>query len=430
MKFKASIVRIFVLLICSAYTNAEKCNQVLMPENAPAFIWIQNCECPREGDPKHVTIHCKDTRYSNNDAVYHLRSLVNITDLYKNLRELKFTGNTMTILPQNILGNEPHKSFWDLDVLDLSNNKIERISGKSFHTMPMLEKLVLNDNEWEVSEIYPRIFSSFFVLKELQLNFAFSTSSEKATDEQVQNLRTVFEGSELYLLEKLFLERNNLKFVDAAVFQSLPSLKKISLRNNSILTTSELYNATCHEHTFGWAEMEEIEEPCRNLQEFDISLNQLHTITQDFIDELNKNFDFNRLRIGENPFVCDCQLLDFYDWLKRDGNDAKVKDLDKAKCSSPEELKGIKLWDLDRGQLKKCYTRRTNNTNTMEAEHSSHHASAGKVVLAIFLTIASALVVVVLVVKRRQVMEKGSHAVMGVRDFCCPRNYNYKAVEV
>ena len=385
------------------------------------YQWLSECIC-RDGQKPVVYISCDNNGYSPESSTSYLKSFVKMSNLYKNLHELSFTGNMMPKLEPNILENIAHKSFWELIKLDLSNNSIEKISGKAFHTMPMLEVLVLNDNEWEVKEEYPRIFSSFFVLKELHLNFAFSTSSIRPTEVQVQNLRTVFEGSELYLLQKLFLERNSLKFVDAAVFQSLPSLRHISLKNNSILSTRELYNATCHEHTYGWLDEEQIEEPCRYLREFDLSHNQLHTVTRDFLEQLDLNDDFSELRVADNPLVCDCDMIDFYYWWN--GNGKGKVDIDRAKCHSPEHLKGHTLASLTHDQIETC------SWSKADTSTGKSGSSAGRVVLAIFLTLASLVLVAVIIVKRRQIIEKGSGVVTGVRDAFCPRTYSYDAVKV
>lgn len=55
-----------------------------------------------------------------------------------------FTGNSVPILPLNIFGNKTNLT--SLKVIDMTDNKIEEIKGKTFHHVPLVERLILDHN--------------------------------------------------------------------------------------------------------------------------------------------------------------------------------------------------------------------------------------------------------------------------------------------
>ena len=87
---------------------------------------------------------------------------------------LIMTGNRFETLPWNVLGVwENHNK---LEVIDLSNNAIKEIQGKSFHKVTNVKRLILNHNDlYVVSTMkHPRVFSNFVNLEELHLTNAFT----------------------------------------------------------------------------------------------------------------------------------------------------------------------------------------------------------------------------------------------------------------
>ena len=84
---------------------------------------------------------------------------------------LIMTGNRFETLPWNVLGVwENHNK---LEVIDLSNNGIKEIKGKSFHKLTNVKRLILNHNDLFVVS-NPRVFSNFVNLEELHLTNAFT----------------------------------------------------------------------------------------------------------------------------------------------------------------------------------------------------------------------------------------------------------------
>ena len=86
---------------------------------------------------------------------------------------LIFTGNYLEVLPWNVFGTLD--SFPDLRVIDMSNNKISEIRGKSYHHVQHVERLILDFNTLSLDpgKSHPRVFSNFVSLLELHLTDAF-----------------------------------------------------------------------------------------------------------------------------------------------------------------------------------------------------------------------------------------------------------------
>lgn len=62
---------------------------------------------------------------------------------------LIFIGNHVPELPVNIFGSE--KNLTHLKVIDMTDNGIEEIKGKTFHHVPMVERLILDHNSLNLS---------------------------------------------------------------------------------------------------------------------------------------------------------------------------------------------------------------------------------------------------------------------------------------
>ena len=326
---------LFLGLNCIAVAASNACPRDEF-ESDQVSDKFTKCQC--DGPPlRRTKITCTDQHFNGNDSRQMLNSLSNSAHLLDSLEELHFNGNDMEYLPPNVIGNSKLGVFWELDVLDLSRNNISAISGKSFHATPDLQALILDDNEWYVTDRAPRIFSSFFELKTLSLNNAFSSSPDTKTDIQVSTLTDVFEGSEMYWLEYLYLERNKLVEVHESIFQSLPSLRFLSLANNMIVSVHNIWNSSCHEKTY-YTDM--YKERCL-LETLDLSSNRINVIPMALINELQLMKSFKSLNISDNPLNCDCNMAPFILWLQQnESNSAKIHQVHSLECKYPSHLKG------------------------------------------------------------------------------------------
>ena len=87
---------------------------------------------------------------------------------------LLFNGNNIPLLDWNLLGVwDPHLS---LEVIDLTNNQITDITGKAFHKVPNVKRLILDHNNIKITgrHHHRRVLTNFYSLEELHLTNAFT----------------------------------------------------------------------------------------------------------------------------------------------------------------------------------------------------------------------------------------------------------------
>lgn len=223
-----------------------------------------------------------------------------------NVEVVIFTGNFLQTLPWNIFGtiNEyPH-----LRIIDMSNNHIREIRGKTYHHVQQVERLILDHNnisisptDDELNHLHPRIFSNFINLRALHLTDAFADFTSSALS---KDLHSIFVNSNLTKLNKLHLEQNEIvRFKDRNVFCDLPQLMDLHMGDNNLREIN--FNIECLKH----------------LRFLDLERNRFETLNQRDMNALTalSNLpgrgdlvvDFSR-----NPFQCDCSIFDFVNWLR------------------------------------------------------------------------------------------------------------------
>lgn len=130
-------------------------------------------------------------------------------------------------------------TFDDIAVQDSHYLLLFPNSGKTYHHVQQVERLILNHNNLSISSkeedesyLHPRIFSNFLNLKSLHLTNAFSDYS---SPELSQDLHQIFSNSNLTKLIKLHLEQNEISsFKDPNLFCSLPQLEDLHLGDNAL----------------------------------------------------------------------------------------------------------------------------------------------------------------------------------------------------
>ena len=121
---------------------------------------------------------------------------------------LLFNGNNLGQLDWNLLG------VWDdhvkLEVLDLSNNRITDIKGKSFHRVSYVKRLILDHNNLKISGIHfhRRLLTNFVRLEELHLTNAFTEVIDSKW--YLDDLVDILLASNMSKLYKLHLEQNEI----------------------------------------------------------------------------------------------------------------------------------------------------------------------------------------------------------------------------
>ncbi|XP_066150782.1 leucine-rich repeat-containing protein 15 [Euwallacea fornicatus] len=256
-------------------------------------------------------VNCTNTGFTTTEALQVLPEQTNV---------LIFTGNHLNVLPMNIFGDSPYLS--ELQVIDMSNNGIREIKGKTFHHVTKVQRLILNHNNISIAAEddrnfhHPRVFSNFFNLEELHLTNAFAdnTDSKLADD-----LHDIFVNSNLTKLYKLHLEQNEIKgWKDEKVFCDLPNLHDLYLGDNKIPSLN--FKILC----------------LKKLRYLDLEYNNITKFTQkdlDLFDQLQSEPSRSEaltLEIGNNPLKCDAAARNLYLWSQN--TRVKIRNEDLLKC--------------------------------------------------------------------------------------------------
>ncbi|XP_022905498.1 phospholipase A2 inhibitor [Onthophagus taurus] len=262
--------------------------------------------------------YCGDTFYL--ERIYFLvnctgqgfRDPSMLQELPPDTEALIFSGHNIETLPANIFGE--NMNLTKLKAIDMSNNRIKNIKGKTFHHIPNVELLILNHNEIIINDDYndyddtiyhhPRVFSNFINLQELHLTNAFKDN----TDEQLANdLHDIFVKSNLTKLYKLHLEQNEIKrFKDDKVFCNLPSLKQLYLGTNDLQHIN-------------------FDLKCLNLQFLDLENNKITQLSKKDLASFDRSGKSLTVDIRGNPLKCS-QAADLYNWMNRTNVNIRYKE--------------------------------------------------------------------------------------------------------
>lgn len=272
------------------------------------------CSCGRGNYNDHIQyiVNCTNAGFRDTSM---LESLPPQTEV------LIWTGNYVPELPWNVFG--AINLLTNLTIVDMSNNHIREIRGKSYHHVQYVKRLILNHNNLSISRDddefnhhHPRVFSNFINLMELHLTNAFSdnTSAQLSDD-----LHDIFMNSNLTKLTKLHLEQNEIrKFADRRVFCDLPSLKDLHLGDNLL---DELhFNVLCLTH-LRFLDLERNKFTQMKLK--DLNLLDILAKSPGRDTELIIDLTYNQL-------ACDCTINNIQDWLKT--THVKIRNLDSLYC--------------------------------------------------------------------------------------------------
>lgn len=232
-----------------------------------------------------------------------------ITKLFPYIKDdvvnITITGCMLTELPKNTFGSCLHDGSLVLKSLkrvDFSNNSITQIHGKSFHCMSNLERLILQDNEWEV-DMHPTqtgYFTSLPNLKHLDLNNTFDEVWNGSV--HITKLARVFNETNMDKLETLKLGYNeffSFSISAANSFCQLRSLKMLDLSHNNLDYPSLPNKPDCMEM----------------LETLDLSYNKMPVLPYEFMDKLEKLKNLKSVKLDNNPYQCDCGLIETWTWL-------------------------------------------------------------------------------------------------------------------
>lgn len=258
------------------------------------------------------------------------------------LQELHLSSNGLETLPAKFLLPVPQ-----LKVLDLTRNALTRLPPGLFQASATLHTLALNQNQLEVLEtswlqglkalrhldlsgnhlrtLPSGLLANFTDLRILDLgNNQLETVPSDLLRGPLKLERLHLEGNRLQALEQgllepqpnlkyLFLGDNRLATVAASAFRGLKQLDMLDLSNNSLSSVPKGLWASV-----GWPGA------CRDMEDgFDIS---------------------------GNPWNCDQNLDDFYQWLVANQN--KMFFRNNTRCIEPKAMQGQTLLDAAMSHLK------------------------------------------------------------------------------
>jgi Leucine rich repeat len=288
-----------VLLVDACRATAISPTSVYSPAACgPRFQGKCNCGYKEFEDTNRFVVNCTNEGFANTDVLQYLPQETEV---------VIFIGNYLPELGWNVFG--AMNDCYNLSIVDMTNNRIREIRGKSFHHVPNVRRLILNHNNLSISRYdddnvnhhHPRVFSNFINLMELHLTNAFADDSVQL----LENLHDIFINSNLTKLNKLHLEQNEIrKFNDQRAFCDLPSLMDLHLGDNRL--TEIGFNVRC----------------LTNLRFLDLERNsiaQLKMKDLKLLDELQntKSHKFNvTVDLSDNPFTCDCTAYNFAQWMK------------------------------------------------------------------------------------------------------------------
>lgn len=294
---------LLLLVINTTSAAINKCHSKL----------LETCFCGPVYYERHerFVVNCTDTGFTDTNM---------LSNLPEETEVLIFTGNHITELPWNVFGSYVNLS--NLKVIDMSNNGIRDIKGKSYHHVPNVQRLILNHNNLSISSDaddgnyhHPRVFSNFINLQELHLTNAFQDN----TDAKLANdLHDIFVNSNLTKLFRLHLEQNEIKnFKDKNVFCDLPNLEQLYLGDNYLPGLN--FNVSC----------------LKKLEFLDLEANNISRLTQAELNDLDRlSYPFANksliIDIGQNKFRCDNSITKLYVWMHE--TNVTVRNRDHLQC--------------------------------------------------------------------------------------------------
>ncbi|XP_038126000.1 vasorin b [Cyprinodon tularosa] len=266
-----------------------------------------------------------------------------------NLEMLDLSQNKLTSLPERVF--EPLIS---LKNLDLSSNQITYISEECFQGMPQLERLYLYGNH--IEKIHPSAFNGLKHLLELKLQGNMLTTLPLLSLPSLLlldlrfNVLPSLNPSELQTpnLESLRLGGVGLTSLNKELIVRLKNLHELDISGNkldsfpsALKETPGLLHLNLAGNPMGPLKIEDLQN-LSELMELDISSLSIQGLPEEF----SKLFPhLTKLTIAENPFNCLCNLAWFPRWLK--AQSITLERTEETRCHFPPINAGKVLENLE-----------------------------------------------------------------------------------
>nr|XP_045016945.1 trophoblast glycoprotein [Jaculus jaculus]XP_045016946.1 trophoblast glycoprotein [Jaculus jaculus]XP_045016947.1 trophoblast glycoprotein [Jaculus jaculus]XP_045016948.1 trophoblast glycoprotein [Jaculus jaculus] len=255
-------------------------------------------------------------------------------DLPPYVRNLFLTGNRLAVLPAGAFARRPPLA--ELAALNLSGNLLQDVRAGAFEHLPGLRQLDLSHNPLVNLSLLAFSGSNASApdpspLAELILNHIVPPGDQRQNRSfEGMVAAALRSGHALRGLQRLELASNHFLYLPRDLLTQLPSLRHLDLHNNSLvsLTYVSFRNLTHLE----------------SLHLEDNALKVLHNGTLAEWQGLARV----RVFLDNNPWVCDCHMVDMVAWLKET---ELVQDKARLTCAFPEKMRNRGLLDLNSSDL-------------------------------------------------------------------------------
>ncbi|KAF1379511.1 hypothetical protein PFLUV_G00176800 [Perca fluviatilis] len=288
-------------------------------------------------------------------------------DGLENLEMLDLSQNKLTELIDRVF--EPLTSLRNLD---LSSNQITHISEECFQGMALLERLYLYSNHIET--IHPAAFNGLEHLLELKLQGNQLTSLPALSMPRLLlldlrfNVLPTLGPSDLQTpnLESLKLGGVGLSNLNKELMGSLKNLHELDISGNqlesfpsALMETQGLIHLSLAGNPMGPLKVQDLQN-LGELQELDISSLSLQGLPEEFSQLLPH---LRKLTVAENPFNCLCTLAWFPRWLR--AQSITLERTEETRCHFPPINAGKVMERLEHRDFG-CPTTTTVTTSTVK----------------------------------------------------------------
>lgn len=255
-------------------------------------------------------------------------------DLPPYVRNLFLTGDQLAVLPTGAFARRPPLA--ELAALNLSSSRLKEVHAGAFEQLPSLRQLDLSHNP--LDDLSPFAFSGSNAsasapspLVELILNHILPPEFDRENRSFESMVAAALRaGQALRGLRRLELTSNHLLYLPRDVLAQMPDLRHLDLRNNSLvsLTYVSFRNLT-------------------HLESLHLEDNTLKVLHNSTLAEL-QGLPQVRVFLDNNPWVCDCHMVDMVAWLKET---EVVQGKARLTCAFPEKMRNRVLLELNSSDL-------------------------------------------------------------------------------